>query len=554
MEEAEEIIRKCRNGDRSALAALYKAYSDKMLKVCLDIVKDRDAAQDLLHDGFIIIFTSVGSLRETGRLESWMRRIMTNLSIKYLNGHGRFVPLCEDDYADAGEDSVRDAAAVPLDELMKMIDRLPEGYRNVFRLSVLEGLSHNDIAVMLGIEPNTSSSQLLRARRKLQRMVAEYNTRLVVFTLMALMSFFSVMLDDTVRQHVVRHVTVGSGVPDYAVAGTESCDCEPSMIKDAMPEVPHKNMPDVRTAVPMQKLLHTDTLSVIRESVLTALNCVVADSAVVANTPLPDTFIAAEGGVTHGNLLPNRHNDLLFGLCSVTEQASGSLLPRIIEVIDHSVGSATRVQIETWEQLAHYLTYDVGDDIDPVEKDALMRIALVNNGKILTRKDFEKPLQLGLSFSKILSERWSLDTGLRFTRHTANMLTGSSDTTNISERQRVYFVGLPVNVNYTFMRYGKFSLYGSVGFAIDIPFRATSEKNYNIDGHINYHKKTGLQLPELQWSLNAGAGISYEIAPHVELFFSPKATWYIPDNSNTETQWHDKPLQLSFPFGIRLKY
>lgn len=554
MEEAEEIIRKCSDGDRSALAVLYKAYSDKMLKVCLDIVKDRDAAQDLLHDGFIIIFTSAGSLRETGRLEPWMRRIMTNLSIKYLNGRSRLVPLSEDGYADAGEECVRDTAAVPFGELMKMIDSLPEGYRNVFRLSVLEGLSHNDIAVMLGIEPNTSSSQLLRARRKLQRMVAEYSTRIVVFMLIALTSVFSVMLDDTRRQHVVRHVTVESGVPDYAVAGTESCDRGSSMVKDAVPEVSGKNIPNVSHALTVQTFLHTDTLSVIRENILTALNCVVADCAVVADTPLPDTFIAAEGGVTHGNLLPSRHNDLLFGLCSATEQASGSLLPRIIEVIDHSAGSATRVQIETWEQLTHYLTYDVGDGIDPVEKDALMRIALVNNGKILTRKDFEKPLQLGLSFSKILSERWSLDTGLRFTRHTANMLTGSSDTTNISERQRVYFVGMPVNVSYTFMRYGKLSLYGSVGFAVDIPFRATSEKNYNIDGQINYHKKTGLQLPELQWSLTAGAGISYEIAPHVELFFSPKVTWYVPNNSNTETQWHDKPLQLSFPFGIRLKY
>ena len=90
------------------------------------------------------------------------------------------------------------------------------------------------------------------------------------------------------------------------------------------------------------------------------------------------------------------------------ERASDVIMPRIIEVIEHAVGSGTRVEIETWEQLVHYLTYDVGESLDPIERDVLLRIALMNSGKIVTHKNYEKPLQLGLNFNRRLSDRWSL--------------------------------------------------------------------------------------------------------------------------------------------------
>lgn len=188
--ETEELVRRCKDGDRGAWALLYQTYSGRLFRLCADIVKDKDAAQDLLHDGFIIIFSSIGSLRSPARLEAWMSRVMTNLAVKYLNDRKNRpvadVPV-ETEEGQGGCD-------IPFDELMRMIDMLPEGYRNVFRLSVLEGLSHDEIARMLGIRPRTSSSQLLRARVSLQKMITAYRARLVLLLAAVAVSVVTLLL------------------------------------------------------------------------------------------------------------------------------------------------------------------------------------------------------------------------------------------------------------------------------------------------------------------------------------------------------------------------
>lgn len=174
----EELIRRCKEGDRSAWAALYLAYSGKMFRVCLRIVGDEAQARDVLHDGFIVVFSSLGALREPHHVEAWMGRIMTNLALKAVGSRNGFVPmdnveadcLCADDDCPGG--------VVPFDEIMAMVDRLPDGYRRVFRLAVVDGLPHGEIARMLGIEPRSSSSQLSRAKRALRIMVAEYRARM----------------------------------------------------------------------------------------------------------------------------------------------------------------------------------------------------------------------------------------------------------------------------------------------------------------------------------------------------------------------------------------
>ena len=154
----EELIRRCKDGDRSAWVALYRAYSGKMFRVCLRIVGDEAQARDVLHDGFIVVFSSLGALREPHHVEAWMGRIMTNLALKAVGSRNGSVPmdnveadsLCADDDCPDG--------VVPFDEIMAMVDRLPDGYRRVFRMAVVDGLPHGEIARMLDIEPRSSSS------------------------------------------------------------------------------------------------------------------------------------------------------------------------------------------------------------------------------------------------------------------------------------------------------------------------------------------------------------------------------------------------------------
>lgn len=553
--EIEELVRRCKDGDRGAFALLYKTYSGRLFRLCSDIVKDKDAAHDLLHDGFIIIFSSIGSLRSPARLEAWMSRVIVNLAVKYLNDRKNrpIAGTVADVPVEAEEE--QGGCDIPLDELMRMIDMLPEGYRKVFRLSVLDGLSHDEIARMLGIKPRTSSSQLLRARASLQKMITAYKARLVLLLAVVAVSVATLLLRQPFRRTTEVDVASVRTVCSAAGGSGECPMADMHAASLAGRNVVRQRHAEDSLAPGLAQACPADTLcaDALAESV-DALCRIAGSGSAVAVEPSPVMADISQADTSYINPTTCGHDGWLLGLSSMMERATDVIMPRIIEVIEHAVGSGTRVEIETWEQLVNYLIYDVGESLDPIERDALLRIALINSGKIVTRKNYEKPLQIGLNFNRRLSDRWSLDMGLRVTRHTTNMLTGSSDTTNISERQRIFYVGMPINATYTFMRRGRMSAYLTAGMAIDVPFSAKSDKLYNIDGKTEFSRSVSLGFTGLQWSVGAGIGMAYEIAPHLELFFSPRITWYIPNGSKAETQWTGKPLQISLPFGIRISY
>lgn len=548
------MVEGCKRGDRGAQAALYGAYSGRMLDTLRRVVGYDDAAEDLLHDGFIIVFSSIGKLRDAGRLEPWMCRIMTNLALRYKQTQGRALPI--EAAAGVADDAGggKPYGGVSLDDIMAMVDRLPDGYRKVFRLSVLDGLSHNEIAEILGIEPRSSSSQLLRARRKLMAMISERRARLgLLAVLLAAVLAVVTLRDGGVRQFF----DVPNGEIHKDVA--KQCKADKGGARAALRQ-------KAGTTAPFDKPEHVgmafsgspshlqDPLPEMPNDVLLSALRVSTDTQRMPLPLLADSVVTADAGMLYEETHAAETTDWLFGMNAVAEQMSESLLPTVLSVVSNSVVSSTRVDIETWQQLADYLTYDVGGDIDPLERDALLRIALLNDGRIYTRRSYDKPLQIGLNFGKRLTDRCNLDFGLRLTRHTTNLQTGASDTTNISERQRTLFVGVPFGATYSFVRKGRFSLYGTAGVALDIPFYGKTERKYKIENTVVYRRRDALHLPRWQWSVNAGVGVSYDLAPNLQLYFSPKLTWYVPNGSRTTVQWHDKPLQLSLPVGLRIVF
>ena len=157
--EIARLIERCRQGEVDALDELYKEYAPKMKGVCRRYVNDEQMVEDVLHDAFVIIFTSLDKLRDVQRAEAWMMAIMRNVASK-CKSHLDSMQTVSLDVIDearmvAVENDKRDSVEVPLVELMGMIDRLPEGYERVFRLSVFEGMSHKEIADMLSISFNT---------------------------------------------------------------------------------------------------------------------------------------------------------------------------------------------------------------------------------------------------------------------------------------------------------------------------------------------------------------------------------------------------------------
>lgn len=167
-----QLITGCLNGDRTAQKKLYELYAPKMLGVCLRYVGDKETAHDVLQDGFVKVFSSFTGYKAEGPLGAWIRRIFINQSLEYL----RRKNVCNDtvdieSIADYSTDEETAVSKLSAEDLMRLINSLPDGLRSVFNLYAIEGYSHKEVADMLHIEEGTSRSQYARARLWLQKKI-----------------------------------------------------------------------------------------------------------------------------------------------------------------------------------------------------------------------------------------------------------------------------------------------------------------------------------------------------------------------------------------------
>lgn len=171
-----ELIDGCKAGKKEAFEELYKLYSRQMYGVCCRYVGE-DVAYDVMHDGFIKVFSSIGTFRASNlqAFKFWITRIMVNTSLQHLRNlkSNLFLPVdqLEEELEPVEEE---DITLVPIDLLLKFIAELPVGYRMVLHLALFEGLSHKEIAQATGINAHSSSSQLYRAKSLLAEKVRAY--------------------------------------------------------------------------------------------------------------------------------------------------------------------------------------------------------------------------------------------------------------------------------------------------------------------------------------------------------------------------------------------
>ena len=146
------VIEECRKGNPKAQRSLYEYFAPRMMGVCIRYAGNRDAAGDLLQDGFVKVFTRLDEYTAAGSLEGWVRRIFINCALEKIRKERIFSKVIEM-------------------EMLQMIRQLPEGYRAVCNLFAIEGFSHKEIGEMLHITEGTSRSQYARARQSLQEMI-----------------------------------------------------------------------------------------------------------------------------------------------------------------------------------------------------------------------------------------------------------------------------------------------------------------------------------------------------------------------------------------------
>jgi RNA polymerase sigma-70 factor (ECF subfamily) len=168
-----ELIEKCLRNDRQAQHALYKMYAGKMYSLCCRYVKDRMEAEDVLVTAFTKIFERIGQYKGEGSFEGWIRRVMVNESLTYLRKHKNMYLETDIEEASREPNYQQLENQLEAEDLIKLIEELPSGYRMVFNLYAIDGYSHQEIAEQLGISENTSKSQLSRARALLQRRLLE---------------------------------------------------------------------------------------------------------------------------------------------------------------------------------------------------------------------------------------------------------------------------------------------------------------------------------------------------------------------------------------------
>lgn len=169
-----QLIKRCQQGDNKALKALYEQFADKMLGVCSRYVSDRDTARDLLHDGFVTVFTKIGNFRSEGSFEGWIRRIFVTTALGYLRKNSNLTdPRQVDEMYDLREEEASALEQMSAKDLLKIIAKMPDGYRTVLNLYAVEGYAHKEIGGMLGISENTSRSQYARAKKYLSKILQE---------------------------------------------------------------------------------------------------------------------------------------------------------------------------------------------------------------------------------------------------------------------------------------------------------------------------------------------------------------------------------------------
>jgi len=169
----EELIKKCKEENIKAQGELYTLFSAKLFSICLKYSRNATEAQDNLQDAFITIFKSIKQYKHKGSFEGWMKRITVNTVLQKYRKERVFEIVNEERIEDPEVEI--EESNISLDFLLQIIQELPDRYRLVFNLYVLDGYSHKDISEMLDITTGTSKSNLARARMILKNKIEDYN-------------------------------------------------------------------------------------------------------------------------------------------------------------------------------------------------------------------------------------------------------------------------------------------------------------------------------------------------------------------------------------------
>ncbi len=512
--ETEGIVKRCQSGDREAFGIIYRTYLMTMHEVVSHYVHNTDAVWDILHDGFIIAFQSINTLKSPSKIKSWLTTIMKNLALQYLKEESGHLSASLPDVSNIyDEDDSPRTSELTWDELAAIIDRLPAGYGKVFRLAVLEELSHKEIGALLGIAPHSSSSQLSHAKAMLRRMITRY--RIETGVLSILIGIVWLLLQGVFRQREespsaptisMRSDDKTSVLPDSLING--------GMGRDTM--LPKSTIVD--------KIVHPQKHELIADGTI----------------PNDSTPTVEKDSATHDTLriIPNSIDYDEFTARQELPQATSKEAP------DWSMSLAYVGNSPEYHEICRYRISDPNLP-DAEGPDDEMEVTEKTHHNV--------PLVIGLSVNKAFTSRWSIETGLRYTFLRSDFLL-ESKTMNRKTVQQLHYLGIPLKFNYRIVTYKGPSLYVHGGGILDIPIGGRQYiREYGPECGGGKNRTQRIHAP-LQGSAEGGIGLQYQFTPSFSFYAEPSFRYYFSPESDIRTIRQEKPFEFSIPIGLRVTW
>lgn len=563
-QDKDELISRCKAGDRQALNLLYSHYKPHLLNICRHYAKEEGAAEDLLHDAFIVILTSLDKLRSTDKLEVWMTTIVRNVGYHYWK-HLDKEHTALQQMADESMDTTAESLMPDFELMQKLVSQLPKGYQQVFRLSVFEGLSHQEISRMLNIAPHTSSSQLLHAKRMLQRLIKQSWLLILLF----------IAIPTVIWKFIQKEK---SGIEGNPITPTQEAQITGNRQQEAQKEpteahtANHPVYVSIATKTASQKPLPYQEYSPILSDTLPHKTEVQDDSEHI-HRPTPTTQHPSTNTqqptpntqhLSPNNQLPIKQKTSAWNIQLAYNGQIGRqdnfMQETSVNAKSFSAISNILIPAETsysnWNDYSLYLNNELPPYEISEETRSLIDIAAsnaqINGGRMEANYKHQLPISLQLSLSRQLSEQLSIETGLSYTLLKSSNTTGSP-TAYIQEQQRLHYLGIPLRMGWQWYNHAPLSLYTSAGVMMEVPVHSTLSVNHINNGMNTYNTREKLSLP-LQWSTSLGIGLQYDITPHIGFYIEPSLQYFFNDGSDIKTYRTEHRFNITLPLGIRLKY
>ena len=563
----EKLIERIKAGDAEALKTVYETYSQRMRNVCIRITQeDEDTVSDLVREAFIRAYYSLGKLKDASKFGEWIVAITKNVSLRYLERKQKVQVMPFSSIADEFdvESSLASDSMLEEKELLEIINKLPSGYCKVFKMAVIEGFSHKEIAEKLGIEPHSSSSQLTRAKVMLQAMINKRTLALISIILICvpICKYLFWKKDTEEKRLSVANVDNAKEKPS-ANHGTELSNTKSSSVDK---KVLATTTPNVKTKLPKFTVVDSICIKTDFEKDDSTNNIVIAiEKDTVSFDTVKQVMPKFEEFIAKNDVAPSYKSKWqLLAMGSVGSALAQSAYKMLVgnkgeDITDGPQPSGPQM-FSTWEEYSRYLQQNAHGNMSEAEK-ALMEIAInntnnINNikngGKIVEHEYHDKPITFGLSMTKTINRKWNMETGLQYSQLKSEFILGEDDY-YVQKRQKVQYLGIPLRLSYKWFGANRWTAYTSAGIILNIPLSGKTDEQY-VTGTVIPYSDSWHFTPPFQWTIGTGVGLQYNFAKNWGVYLEPTFSWHIPNGSTTRTIWTEHPFTITVPFGIRFTW